>query len=134
MEKFLGNYSLQIYAIMRIVVGLLFLCHGVQKVFGLFGGVDGKGAAAPLDSLFGVAGLIEIICGLLIAVGFLTGYAAFIASGEMAAAYFIAHLPMGFWPIANQGEPAVLFCFIFLYIATRGSGVWSLDGGHGRAF
>lgn len=135
MEKILGGCAPQAYAIMRIVAGLLFFCHGLQKVFGLFGGIDGNGAAAPLGSLFGVAGLIEMICGLLVAVGFLAGYAAFIASGQMAAAYFMAHFPQSFWPLQNDGEQAVLFCFIFLYVATRGSGVWGIDadeGGHSR--
>jgi putative oxidoreductase len=132
MEKIFGNYAPQTYAILRVIVGLLFLCHGLQKVLGLFGGIDGNGAAAPLASLFGVAGLIETVCGLLVAVGFVTGYAAFIGSGQMAVAYFTAHFPRGFWPLQNDGEQAVLFCFIFLYIATRGSGVWSVDGGQRR--
>jgi putative oxidoreductase len=131
MESFLGSYVPQIYALMRIVVSLLFFCHGLQKVFGLFGGVNG--APAPLLSMIGVAGIIELICGLLIVLGLFTSYAAFIASGEMAAAYFMEHLPMGFWPIENQGELAVLYCFVFLYIAARGPGIWSVDaslGGH----
>jgi len=128
MEKFAGNFSPHAYALMRVVVGLLFACHGAQKVFGWFGGLDGKGTAALLSSLFGVAGTIELIMGLLIAVGLLTGYAAFIASGEMAAAYFMGHFPNGFWPIENKGELAVLFCFVFLYVATRGAGIWSIDG------
>ena len=125
MEKPLVNYAPQIYAILRIIVGLLFLCHGLQKVFGLFGGVNG--AAVPLFSLFGLAGIIEIVGGMLIALGLFTGIVAFILSGEMAAAYFIAHFPAGFWPIENQGELAVLYCFIFLYMATQGAGMWSLD-------
>lgn len=133
MEKVLGNFSPHAYALMRVVVGLLFACHGAQKVFGWFGGLDGKGTAALLSSLFGVAGTIELIMGLLIAVGLLTGYAAFIASGEMAAAYFMGHFPNGFWPIENKGEPAVLFCFVFLYVATRGAGIWSIDGAHQRS-
>jgi putative oxidoreductase len=126
MEKFLAGYSAQAYAVMRIVVALVFFCHGLQKVFGLFGGV--KGAAVPLLSLLGVAGVIEIITGALIIVGCATVKAAFIASGEMAAAYFIGHFPAGFWPIKNGGELAVLCCFIFLYVATRGAGIWSIDG------
>jgi putative oxidoreductase len=112
---------------MRAIVGLLFACHGAQKVFGWFGGIDGKGTAALLGSLFGVAGTIELIAGLLIAIGLFTGYAAFIASGEMAAAYFTAHFPEGFWPIENKGEESVFYCFVFLYIATRGAGRWSID-------
>jgi putative oxidoreductase len=124
-EKLLAGYGPKAYAVMRIVVGLLFFCHGLQKVFGFFGGVNG--AAAPLFSLLGVAGLIELVAGALIAVGFATGTAAFVAAGEMAAAYFMGHFPRGFWPIQNEGELAVLYCFVFLYMATRGSGVWSID-------
>ena len=127
MEKLLGNYAPQIYALLRLVVGFLFFCHGVQRVFGLFGGVDGAGAAAPLFSLCGVAGMIEILGGVLVMLGVFTVTIAFILSGEMAVAYFIGHFPSGFWPIQNRGEAAVLFCFIFLYMATQGSGIWSLD-------
>jgi putative oxidoreductase len=121
----LAAYGPQAYALMRIVVGLLFFCHGLQKVFGLFGGVNG--AAAPIFSLIGVAGLIELVAGALIAVGLFTVPAAFIASGHMAAAYFIGHFSKGFWPIENSGELAVLYCFVFLYMATRGAGIWSVD-------
>jgi putative oxidoreductase len=124
-EKILSGYAPQAYAVMRIVVGLLFFCHGLQKVFGLFGGVNG--AAAPLLSLLGIAGLIELVTGALIAVGFAAGTAAFIASGQMAVAYFAGHFPAGSWPIQNDGELAVLYCFVFLYMATRGSGIWSVD-------
>lgn len=126
MDKMLASYSAPAYAVMRIVVGSLFLCHGLQKVFALFGGVNG--AAAPLLSLFGIAGLIELVTGALIVVGFHTVIAAFIASGQMAVAYFIAHLPMGFWPIQNGGEESVFYCFVFLHMATRGAGIWSVDG------
>ena len=125
MEKFLGSYSSHLYAIMRIVVGLVFACHGAQKLFGAFGGV--QGSSVPLFSLFGLAGVIEFFGGVLVTVGLLTGYAAFIASGEMAAAYFMGHFPKRFWPIENQGELAVILCFIFLYVASRGSGIWSVD-------
>ena len=126
MEKILARFAPYAYALMRIVVGLLFICHGGQKVFGWFGGMGGQ--PAPLTSMFGVAGVIELILGFLITIGFLTGYAAFIASGEMAVAYFIGHYPKSVWPLENEGEPAVLFCFIFLYIATQGAGIWSVDG------
>lgn len=125
MEKILAAYGPQAYAIMRIVLGWLFFCHGLQKVFGFFGGVNG--APAPLLSLLGIAGLIELIAGALIALGLAAGSAAFVASGQMAAAYFIGHLPAGFWPILNDGEEALLYCFAFLYMATRGSGIWSVD-------
>lgn len=128
MANALAPYAPQAYALMRIIVGLLFLCHGLQKVFGFFGGLDGNGAAAPLLSLMGIAGLIELIAGALIALGLFTTRAAFIASGQMAVAYFIGHFPMGFWPIQNNGVQAVLYCFVFLYMATRGAGIWSVDG------
>ena len=126
MEKALAGLGPYAYAILRIVAGLLFVSHGGQKIFGWFGGQP-----VPLGSLFGIAGLIEIVLGLLITIGLLTGYVAFIASGEMAVAYFMAHFPKSFWPLENEGEPAVLFCFIFLYMATQGSGVWSVDAARG---
>jgi putative oxidoreductase len=126
MERALASFAPYAYAILRIVAGLLFVCHGGQKIFGWFGGEP-----VPLGSMFGVAGIIEIVLGLLITIGLLTSYAAFIASGEMAVAYFIGHFPKSFWPLENAGEPAVLFCFIFLYMATRGSGIWSVDAARG---
>ena len=122
LEKALAPFAPYTYALLRIVAGLLFVSHGGQKIFGWFGGQP-----VPLGSLFGLAGIIEIILGLLITIGFLTSYAAFIASGEMAAAYFIGHFPKSFWPLENGGEPAVLFCFIFLFMASHGSGIWSVD-------
>lgn len=127
MERFLGNYSDYLYALMRIVVGLLFSCNGARKLFGVFGGMGGTGEAAPLFSQMGMAGIIEFFCGLLVAAGLLTGYAAFVASGEMAVAYFQGHLPKGVWPILNTGERAVFYCFVFLYIASRGAVVWGID-------
>ncbi|HXV84931.1 MAG TPA: DoxX family protein [Candidatus Binatia bacterium] len=127
MERFLGKYSDYVYALMRIMVGLLFACNGARKLFGVFGGMGGSGEAAPLFSQMGLAGTIELFGGLLVAVGFLTGYAAFIASGEMAMAYFQGHFPKGFWPILNTGERAVFYCFVFLYIASRGAVVWGVD-------
>jgi putative oxidoreductase len=130
MEKLFASYTEHAYAAMRIVIGLLFFCHGLQKVFGLFGGVTG--AAAPLTSLFGIAGLIELITGALITVGWFAATAAFVASGQMAAAYFIGHFPSGFWPIQNGGEEAVFYCFVFLYMATRGAGIWSVDAASKR--
>jgi putative oxidoreductase len=122
MERVLGRFAPQLYALMRIVVGLLFACHGAQKLFGLFGGPQ-----ASLMSKFGLAGVIEFFGGLMIAIGFFTGYAAFIASGEMAYAYYTQHFPKGSVPIQNGGEPAVLYCFVFLYIAARGVGALGID-------
>jgi len=124
MERYLGRFSEQIYAILRIVVGLAFSMHGMQKLLGLFGGQR----MSPV-SFFGFGGVIELVGGLLIAIGLFAGLAAFIASGEMAVAYFTQHFPHGFWPIVNKGELAVVYCFLFLYIASRGSGIWSVDRG-----
>lgn len=127
MERILGPYAPHLYAVLRIVAGVLFALHGAQKLFGFFGGMGGEGATAPLFSLMGLAGIIELFGGLLIAIGLFTSYAAFIASGEMAAAYFMAHAPQGFWPIENTGELAALYCFTFLYFASRGGVKWSVD-------
>jgi len=122
MEKTLAPFSPYAFAILRIIAGMLFVAHGGQKVFGWFGGQP-----VPLGSLFGLAGIIEIVLGILITIGLLTSVAAFIASGQMAVAYFIGHIPKSFWPLENDGEPAVLFCVIFLFIATHGAGIWSVD-------
>lgn len=123
MERFLNRYSSETYALLRIVAGLMFALHGSQKLLGW----PGEKPAVALASLMGLAGFIELVGGLMIALGLLAGWAAFIASGEMAFAYFMAHAPHGFFPTQNQGEVPVLYCFLFLYIATRGSGAWSLD-------
>lgn len=123
MEKWLGRYSNLFYALMRIVAGVLFACHGAQKWFGVLGGQKQEG-------LLQVAGIIEAIFGIMIAVGFFAGFAAFIAAGEMAVAYFKQHVPRGLSPMmqgGNGGELAILFLIIFLYIASVGSGSLSLD-------
>lgn len=128
MERLLSPFALQAYVVLRIVAGLLFACHGAQKLFGVLGGMGGQpGAVAPLFSMMGLAGVIELLAGLCIALGLLTSLMAFVASGEMAVAYFMAHAPRDFWPIQNGGELAVLYCFLFLYIAARGPGKWCLD-------
>lgn len=129
MGRFLEGISNYAYAAMRIVAGAAFAQHGAQKLFGVFGGMGG----APVEwlSLMGLAGAIELCGGVLVAVGLLTRYAAFVSSGLMAAAYFMAHASRGFWPIENRGELAMLFCFLFLYVATRGSGPLSLDRSRG---
>jgi putative oxidoreductase len=118
---FLRSYSEYTYALLRIVAGFLFAFHGAQKLFGLFGG-----RSQELVSLMGLAGVIEFVGGLLIMIGFYAAPIAFIASGEMATAYFMSHHPNGLWPIQNRGELAALYCFIFLYVASRGSGRWSV--------
>lgn len=121
------KYEARIYAVMRIVIGLLFWCHGLQKVFGLF-----EGRLPPLLSLSGVAGMTELVTGLMMAAGFFVGAAAFVSSGLMAVGYFMIHFGKGFWPIENHGELAVVYCFVFLYMASRGAGVWSLDAALNR--
>ena len=126
MVRFLGRYDEYAYAALRFVSGVFFACHGLQKVFGLLGGAQGAhGAALPLFTFGWFSGALELL-GVLIAVGILTGCAAFVCSGEMAVAYFTAHAPHGFWPIQNHGELAALYCFVFLYLATRGDGRISL--------
>lgn len=127
MERTLAPFTPYLYAILRIIAGLLFACHGAQKLFGLFGGVGGSpGATVPLGSLMGAAGVIELVGGLLIACGVLTRPAAFVASGQMAVAYGMQHLPRNVWPLQNGGELAVLYCFLFLYIAAQGTGLWGI--------
>ena len=121
--RFLRRFEPQAYAMLRIVAGLLFLFHGLQK-FGLLGG-----QMVPLASLFGAAAVIETVGGLLIMIGLATSPVAFLCSGEMAYAYFTAHQPRGTWPIQNGGELSALYAFIFLFIATRGSGMLSVDRG-----
>jgi len=124
MERILGRYAGALYAILRMITGLLFLCHGTQKIFGF------PGTNPPLPtfaSLPGAAGFIEIICGALIAIGLFTSIAAFVASGEMAFAYFLVHAKAKFWPVLNRGELAIVYCFLFLYFAAAGSGIFSVD-------
>lgn len=121
MERFLGRYSEAIYCLMRLIVGLAFAQHGAQKLLGMLGGQK-----MPVGSLPWVAGVIELVGGLLIAMGLAAGWVAFIASGEMAAAYFMVHAKGAFWPVVNKGELAVVYCFIFLYIASRGAGRYSV--------
>ena len=114
--------------LLRFVAGLLFFQVGSKLVLGWFGGTGAEpGSTAPLMSQIGIGGALELCGGFLIMLGLFTRPVAFILSGEMAVAYFQFHAPEGFWPIQNHGEPAVLFCFIFLYIAARGGGDWSLD-------
>ena len=122
MDRWLGKWSEWPYALMRFVAGALFACHGAQKLFGALGGQSQLGVP-----LMATAGIIEFFGGVLVAVGLFTGFAAFLASGLMAAAYFMAHAPNGFWPIVNHGELAVLYCFVFLFISFRGSGRLSVD-------
>jgi putative oxidoreductase len=136
------RYAPVTYALFRIISGYVFLLYGLQKTAGWFGGTQ----VSPLSWPQGPAGVIETVCGLLIMLGLFTRPAAFLASGEMAVAYFYVHVmqlgqpPMGpggitglFVPQMNKGIDSALFCFIFLYIATRGSGIWSVDSVMGKS-
>lgn len=122
MRRALSAYSQQIFAAMRVVFAFLYLCHGLQKWFGLIGG-----HAVPLGTLLGAAAVIETVLGALILIGLMTSIAAFVASGEMAVAYFMVHAPRAPWPVLNGGEIAVALCFGFLYIAAHGGGRFSVD-------
>lgn len=140
MKALLGRFEPQIYAIFRIVFGLLFMLHGTQKIFGwpmrpTPPGGGGGGAMPAFDpfSLMGIAGIIELVGGALIVIGLFGSIVAFIASGEMAVAFFKAHAPQGPIPLINGGEAATLFCFALLYIAARGSGIWSVDAAMARS-
>jgi putative oxidoreductase len=124
----LSRWQPQLLALLRIVTGLLFLEHGLSKFFGF----PVPFPVHPLPPMLMAAGTIETVASVLITIGLFTRLAAFIASGEMAAAYFIGHFPKGFWPVANMGEAAILFCFIFLYLAASGPGAWSIDGARTR--
>ena len=120
-----NSWSSRALAALRIVAGLLFLAHGVIKVFGFPAGAEP--GQQELLSLFGIGGVIELITGLLLILGLFTRPAAFIASGQMAVAYWMFHFPSSPYPAANGGDAAILFCFVFLYIFAAGPGAWSLD-------
>jgi putative oxidoreductase len=120
---FLSKYSSQILGITRIIVGLLFLEHGLMKLVG-FPAPMGSGALPPLML---AAGVIELVGGALVALGLFSRYTAFICSGQMAFAYFIAHFPRGIYPALNGGDGAILFCFIFLYLAAAGPGSFAVN-------
>lgn len=116
------------FFLLRVVAGLLFLQAGGMKLFDWFGGVPAEFGGHPkLWSLVWLAGFLEFYGGAAVLLGLFTRPIAFLLSGEMAVAYFMAHQPQGFWPIKNHGEPAVFLCFIFLFYAAHGSGPWSLD-------
>ena len=119
----LSRFADPAYCIMRLIVGLLFACHGGQKILGY----PPVAKAMQLDTLGTIGGYIELICGFLIALGLLTRVAAFIASGMMAVAYFKVHASGGFFPIINRGELAVAYCFVFLFIFFYGPGRWAVD-------
>lgn len=122
--KLQADWSPRLLSVLRIVAALLFLEHGTQKLLGF-------PAPPPMEitllSLIGIAGLLELIGGVLLALGLLTRPVAFLLSGQMAVAYFLAHAPRGFFPVLNGGEGAILYCFVFLYVSAAGPGPWALD-------
>ena len=122
----INNYAPYAHGALRIVSGLLFLFHGLVKIVGFPAGAQ-PGQVPPL-SLMGVGGAIELVAGTLIMIGLFSRTAAFIASGQMAVAYWMFHAPQGLYPVANGGDAAILYCFIFLFFAAAGPGAWSLDG------
>jgi putative oxidoreductase len=126
--SFLDKYAIQLQGVLRIVIGLLFLEHGTQKMFGFPMAAGAAGHAFNLMSFpVGPAGLIEVVAGALIALGLFSRYAAFIASGEMAFAFFMAHFPRSPFPLLNGGGEAICFCFVFLYLAAAGPGAFAIN-------
>lgn len=128
MANFMRSYEPQTYALLRIVTGFCFLWHGLQKLFGIPGAMP---AGVP-PFIIWIAGPIELVGGTLVMAGLFTRWAAFLASGLMAFAYWLGHGTKALLPVLNQGELAVLYCFVFLYVSARGPGLWSLDGARGR--
>jgi putative oxidoreductase len=125
LNESLARWAPVALSVLRIVAAFLFLEHGTQKLLGI---PDGKMANVPMSAgLPWWAGLIEIVTGVLMLIGFLTRPAAFLASGTMAAAYWIAHAPQNPFPVNNQGDAAILYCFVFLYVVFAGAGAWSVD-------
>jgi putative oxidoreductase len=131
LEEFVAAWAPRLRSVLRIMVGLLFIEHGTAKLFGFPpGAMPGSFA---LFSLLGLSAILEFAGGLLLTVGLFTRATAFILSGEMAVAYFMVHAPQGFFPILNHGEPAIIYCFVFLYLAAAGGGAWSIDAARGRS-
>jgi putative oxidoreductase len=126
----MSRWQPELRAILRIVVALLFLEHALIKLFGFPPG--GMPGVQEPGTLLWIGGVIELVTSLLVLVGLFTRIAAFVAAGEMAVAYFMFHSPQGFYPAVNMGEAAILFCFVFLYLAAAGPGAWSVDGTRGR--
>jgi len=120
----LSRWQPQLLAILRIVTALLFIEHGTVKLFDFPTPFEMPG---PLPPMLLAAAVIEVVAGTLILIGLFTRPAAFIAAGQMAVAYWIAHAPQNFWPVANEGDAAILYCFIFLYLVAAGPGAWSVD-------
>jgi putative oxidoreductase len=129
--RLLEKYQPQLRALLRIMTALLFMEHGLAKLIHF--PIPQPGAPDPLPPILVAAAIIEMGAGALITLGLFTRLAAFIAAGEMAIAYYMQHFPKSFWPIVNLGEAAILYCFVFLYLAAAGPGAWSLDGARMKA-
>ena len=125
LDSFLAGWSPRLLSVLRIIAGFLFIAHGAQKLFGFL--APAGAAAPPAFSQMWVGGALEFFGGLALLVGLFTRPVAFVLSGTMAVAYFQMHAPGGFWPLQNKGELAVLYCFVFLYLAAAGPGPWSVD-------
>jgi putative oxidoreductase len=122
-----STWAPYLLSVLRIIAAFLFMQFGTAKLFAFPGAVIPGGGTAAVASLPGVAGVLEAFGGALLLVGLFTRPVAFLLSGEMAVAYFMGHAPKGFWPVLNQGHPAILFCFVWLYFSAAGAGPWSLD-------
>jgi putative oxidoreductase len=127
------SWTPYLLSLLRIVAAFLFIQFGTAKLYGFPAPIMPDGSTAPFGSLVWFASVFETYGGFLLFVGLFTRPAAFILSGEMAVAYFKGHAPQGFWPVLNQGHPAILFCFLFLYLSAAGAGPWSLDALRDRA-
>lgn len=123
-DGFYSDWAPRLRSVLRMVAGFMFIAHGTQK---LFNAPPGQGGPVPPMSFMGFAGILELVGGLLILIGLLTRPTAFLLSGMMAVAYFMAHAPTGFLPLVNRGELAALYCFVFLYLSVAGPGPWSAD-------
>jgi putative oxidoreductase len=128
--RLLQPWAPQFLALLRIIAALLFMEHGTAKLFHF--PVPQPGVSDPLPTLLLAAAIIEVVGGVLLVLGLFTRLAAFLMAGEIAIGYFLFHFPQSFWPIVNQGDAAILFCFIFLYLAAAGPGAWSVDGARMR--
>ena len=127
-----SSWTPRLLSVLRIVAAFLFMQFGTAKLFAFPAAIMPGGGTAPIASLPGIAGMLETFGGLFLLLGLFTRPVAFILAGEMAVAYFLGHAPQGFWPVLNQGHPAILFCFIWLYLSAAGPGPWSLDAKRGK--
>jgi putative oxidoreductase len=129
------SWAPYLLSVLRVIAAFVFIQFGSAKLLAIPAAVMPGGGTAPLTSLPGFAGSLELVGGALLLLGLFTRPVAFLLAGEMAFAYFMGHFPQGFWPVLNQGTPAILFCFIWLYISSAGSGPWSLDAlRHGKTY